>query len=101
MSKKQLTIHWTLPARENLLEMVAYVKMESAQAAIHLAEKIKEKVSRLSKFPYSGRLVPEFPNANLREVITGNYRIIYRVRTTKGKEQIEILTVHHTFQILE
>jgi len=34
----------------------------------------------LDDFPYSGRLVPEFKEENIREVIYGSYRIIYMVR---------------------
>lgn len=43
--------------------------------------------------PRSGRIVPEFENPELREVIYGNYRIVYRV--IGSNEDIEILAVVH------
>jgi len=32
----------------------------------------------IKKQPQSGRIVPEIGDENLREIISGNYRIIYR-----------------------
>jgi len=43
--------------------------------------------------PESGRIVPELENSEIRELIEGNYRIVYRIKTM---EYVEILTVHHT-----
>ena len=43
------------------------------------AEKV---LSRLNKFPLSGRLLPEFPDLPFREVIVPPYRFFYRL---KGK----------------
>lgn len=36
-----------------------------------------------------GRAVPELPESELRELVEGNYRIVYRVR---GK-RVQVLTV--------
>ena len=36
-------------------------------------------VERLSDFPESGRMVPEFGIANLREIIHAPFRIVYRL----------------------
>lgn len=33
---------------------------------------------RLALFPESGRILPEFPDLSYREVIVGNYRVVYR-----------------------
>jgi plasmid stabilization system protein ParE len=43
--------------------------------------------------PETGRIVPELENNEIRELIEGNYRIVYRV---KAKDYVEILTVHHS-----
>ncbi|WP_223177628.1 type II toxin-antitoxin system RelE/ParE family toxin [Psychroflexus maritimus] len=42
---------------------------------------------------YSGRMISEIQNENIREILQGNYRIIYRV---VNKNRIDILTVHHS-----
>ncbi len=41
--------------------------------------------------------MPELGIDNIREVILGNYRIIYRIR----EEQVQLLTVHHAARLLD
>ena len=59
-------------------------------------DKIFNLVERLSEFPESGRVVPEINNKMFREIISGNYRIIYK----HEKSKVLILTVRHGKQIL-
>lgn len=47
-------------------------------------------------FPLSGRVVPEINKQEIREVILGNYRIVYRFMVN----EVEVLTVHHGAQLL-
>ena len=54
------------------------------------------KVEQLKSSPEIGRIVPELNNTQFREIIYGNYRIIYRIE----KKQISILTIRHGKQIL-
>jgi len=53
-------------------------------------------VQRLGLFPESGRVVPEFEKSEIREIILGNYRIIYRY----SPDLVEILTVYHSSRLL-
>ena len=99
MPKRLHTISWTGLALQDLLEVVEYIKRDNKKAAEHFAKDIKEKVSRLAKFPNSGRIVPEFPTSGLREIITGDYRVIYRVILVK--REVEILTLRHGARGLE
>jgi plasmid stabilization system protein ParE len=46
---------------------------------------------RLLRFPELGRVVPEFGQATLRELIVRPYRLVYRLRG----EAVEIVTVFH------
>ncbi|MCM8540404.1 MAG: type II toxin-antitoxin system RelE/ParE family toxin [Lentisphaeraceae bacterium] len=41
-------------------------------------------------------VVPEFKSEEIREVILGSYRIIYRVKD----DIAEVLTIHHSAQLL-
>ncbi len=52
---------------------------------------------RLKIFPESGRIVPEINQHNIREVIFGNYRIIYRLQD----DEVQILTVYHSARLLD
>ena len=55
-------------------------------------------VERLKLFPVSGRIVPEKNRKDIREVLYGNYRIIYYL--PKYKKDVVILTLRHGKQIL-
>jgi plasmid stabilization system protein ParE len=46
---------------------------------------------RLLQFPQLGRVVPEFGEPSLRELIVRPYRLVYRLRG----EVIEVVTVFH------
>jgi len=52
----------------------------------------------LKTLPESGRVVPELGISQIRELIEGNYRIVYRLLS---KELVEILTVHHSARDFE
>ncbi len=51
----------------------------------------------LNCFLNPGRVVPEINRKEIREIILGNYRIIYRIK----KDVLEILTVYHSARLLE
>jgi mRNA-degrading endonuclease RelE of RelBE toxin-antitoxin system len=52
----------------------------------------------LETYPYSGRIVPEFNNKNIRELIIGLYRLIYSV---SSENKVVILTVHNSYRKLK
>ena len=54
-------------------------------------------VERLERFPESGRIVPEKNEPSIREIILGNYRIVYRFRN----DVAELLTIHHGARLLD
>jgi plasmid stabilization system protein ParE len=55
-----------------------------------------KRIEQLELFPYSGRVVPEYNQPNLREIIYQNYRVIYRVKTGL----IEIVRITHGARLL-
>ncbi|MEO8637159.1 MAG: type II toxin-antitoxin system RelE/ParE family toxin [Gemmatimonadales bacterium] len=82
---------WTPQALEDLEAIRAYVSRDSVQYAAVLVERLFTAVDRLEVFPDSGRIVPEFQRRDLREVILGSYRIVYRL----SADRAVILTVFH------
>ena len=91
-----MTIIWSPLAIERAAEITAYISLDNPTAANKWVEKIFEKVKTLSTSPEVGRKVPEINRKEIRELIFGNYRIIYRLE----KAQISILTIRHGKQIL-
>lgn len=73
-------IRWTVGARRDLHEIINYIAEDSPAYAINFAERIILAVDRLETFPKLGRIVPEYQDANVRELIVGNYRIIYKIQ---------------------
>lgn len=54
---------------------------------------------KISKtYPNVGKVVPEIHKEKIRELNSGNYRIIYKII---NKNRIDILTVHNGYQILK
>jgi len=88
---KRATLVWTRSALDTLFDAVRYIKRDKPLAAQQFAALIKTKVGRLEKLPEAGRLVPEFPTSGLRELIVGEYRIIYRVQQRRNRVEILIL----------
>ena len=85
-------VKWTNLAVEDLKEIHDYVSRDSANYARIQLIRIKSRTKILKSLPFSGRIVPEYNDENYRELIEGNYRIIYKI---VNKHLIDILTVHH------
>ena len=84
-------IVWTEIAIEDLRLIHEYISNDSKLYAERLIEKIFERIDRLENFPKSGRVVPEFETETIRELIEGNYRIIYQILP----DHIGIVRIHH------
>ena len=91
-----MKIVWSPLALDRVAEISDYIARENVSAARSWIDAIFTKAKRLEKFPKSGRAVPEIRRSSIREIIYGNYRIIYRIK----KGQLAILTVRHGKQQL-
>lgn len=63
--------------------------MEAPEVADRIAARIHEGVSRLARFPDSGRMVPDVQDPGLREIIEISFRVMYE----RNADQIRILAV--------
>ncbi len=91
-----MTIIWSPLAIDRVSEIADYIAEDKPSAAEKWIDTVFSKVEQLESSPEIGRIVPEINNNQFRELIYGNYRIIYRI---EGK-QISILTIRHGKQIL-
>ncbi len=85
-------IIWSKFAIEDLKNIYDFIAKDSSFYAKRHINKLSERVSQLIKFPNSGRIVPEFNKTSIRELIEGNYRIVYNI----NGEKIEIVRIHHS-----
>ena len=90
-------VGWTERALRDLEQIAHYIANDSPARAKHLLESIFKKEKVITKYPYSGRIVPELEIETIREVFFRNYRIIYQILD----EKIDVLTVFHSSRILE
>ena len=91
-----MNIVWSPLAVEKASEIAGYIDQDKPSAAEKWIETVFSKVEQLKSAPEIGRIVPENRNNQFRELIYGNYRVIYRIEA----EQISILTIRHGKQIL-
>jgi toxin ParE1/3/4 len=89
-------IVWTRQAKEDLRAIREYIARDAPATAVAYTRLLRLSVSRLREFPFSGQVVPEIGKQHIREMIHGNYRIIYRVQNSL----VEILTVFHGSRML-
>jgi len=86
-------IIWAEDAIDDLTKIAEYSSSYSDQFASSIISRLFNKVMILKTMPKLGRIVPEKNSVTIRELIDGNYRIIYQIR---NEETIEVLMVHHS-----
>ena len=84
---------WSPTAKFDLKDIAAFIAEDSFLAAKRFVERLFHAVERLRDFPESGRIVPEFNDPAIREVIRKPCRIVYRVDSKM--HIVEIARVWH------
>jgi plasmid stabilization system protein ParE len=86
-------IVWTEKASDHLQAIYEYIAHDSPIYADRFVRSLVKSTAKLENMPLCGRIVPEFNDSNLREVIYQNYRIVYSV--AKSQTIVPILAVIH------
>jgi len=73
-------LNWSPLVISRLSEVAKYISLDNPVAAQRWVNKVFAQVEKLSEFPGRGRMVPEVGDKTIREIISGNYRIIYRLK---------------------
>ncbi len=93
-----MRVYWSTEATRRLREITRYIAKDSPEAAKAVAQRLLQRSRALAAEgpPLLGRRLPEYPGADLRELLERPYRLIFEV-TERG---IEIVTVMHYRQLL-
>lgn len=91
-----MKVLWTEQALVRLAEIEAFVESQNPAAAVSLIARLVARGESLTKLWRRGRSLPELPSSSLRELVEGNYRIVYRHR----RGAIEILTVFEGHRLI-
>ncbi len=88
---------WSPRALEDVEAIAIYIAADSTAYAAAVVRKILNTTRKLSRFPFIGRVVPEFDDENIREQFAYSYRIIYRIQD----QTCTIAAVIHGKRLLE
>jgi addiction module RelE/StbE family toxin len=91
-----MKVRWTRHAAMDLAGIAGFIAEDNPKAAVLVAQKIKDSVWKMTRFPRSGRVVPEFGHEGIREIIVGKYRIIYRLES----KSVDILSVFEGHRLM-
>lgn len=93
-------VKWTSNAKEDLLNVLDYIKKDSLNAARKVYEQIKEKIQSSNLFSLRGRVVPELLKEGItiyRELIAQPYRIMYKIEN----DTVYIMAIFDSRQNIE
>jgi toxin ParE1/3/4 len=85
---------WSPAARDDLHDIVIFIAHDNPNRAMSFGYELISEIDRLKDFPESGRIVPEYRNDNIREIVFRPYRIVYRLNHATGV--CEIARVWHS-----
>jgi plasmid stabilization system protein ParE len=91
-----MRVHWTARAEARLDAIHAYIAQDNPAAASRVTARVLRRSRQIATFPNSGRRVPDYTRDDVRELIEGNYRIIYRLLT----DRVDVVAVMHCAQLL-
>lgn len=92
-------IIWTKRGDKRLWECERYIALQCLDrlTVLNWHNRVLEAVEYLTDFPESGSIVRELHRDDIRQVLVGDYRVIYRVK----RRNVEILTVRHTAFLIQ
>ena len=86
-----MRVVWSPLAIERAAEAATYIAKDSSASARRWVDDLFVAATGLSRMPERGRQVPELSRADVRELLFGSYRLVYRVEPRR----VAILTVRH------
>ena len=75
-------------AIQDLQEIVRYISVDNPERAESFGRELITKTRLLAAFPEMGRVVPEFNDPHIREIIHKSYRIVYRVNNQERRIEV-------------
>jgi len=88
-------IIWACRAADQLEALVEFIAKGSPREARRFAAQVLKRIASLGAHPELGGWVIEDETRTYRELLLGNYRIIYRTKT----EAIYIVAVRHSARL--
>jgi toxin ParE1/3/4 len=80
-------------AQSDIKEIIRYISIDDPDQALRFSRFLVEQTKSLGRFPGRGRIVPEFEDEAIREIIVRAYRVVYRVN--HDQRSIEVIRFWH------
>jgi addiction module RelE/StbE family toxin len=84
-----MRLEWSPQASKDLEAIEDYIAKDDPRAAAAWIERLIERAEKAISAPRAGRMVPEWQDPAIREVLLRTYRIIYRIE----EDCLRVLTV--------
>jgi len=84
-----MKVIWSKEALQRLIEIEAFIAEDNTAKAIEFTDYLVDQSLMIEENPKIGRVVPEFNDNNIRELLIKGYRMVYRL----SEGRINILTV--------
>jgi len=88
---------WTENAIDDFERLIEYIAQDAPLAARRFAQKMISRIELLQQHPNLGGYVAEDDTRTYREVLQGNYRVIYR----SEKNDVYLVAIHHSARLLD
>lgn len=86
-------INWTVQAKSDLQDIAEYISKDSRKYAQLQVVRLIARTKILKSQIFAGKVVEEIDQKNIRELVEGSYRIIYKI---VNPERIDVLAIHHS-----
>lgn len=85
-------IIWSEKSKNDLKDIYDFIAKNSKYYAAKTVTTLKNRTTILKTYKEIGKIVPEFEMETIRELIEGNYRIVYQIADSN---RVEIVSVFH------
>ena len=72
-----MKVLWTESALGQLQGIYDFIAQTSPEYALRMIDRLTRRSIQIAQFPFSGRMVPEYEENEVREVLEWPFRIIY------------------------
>lgn len=90
-------VNWTKQAINDFDKIAEFIAKDSEHYAKIQVKRFFDALIVLEKQPTAGKIVPERQDPLIREILTGNSRIIYKIIS---ETEVDVITVHHSKPLL-
>ena len=80
-------------AESDIEDIVRYISIDDRSQALRFGRFLMRHARSLAQFPERGRVVPDFDDDSIRELIVRRYRIVYRLN--HDDRLVEIIRFWH------